>query len=117
MQFPIIIYWAINILLFAFMYGSKPITPAIIWMTVMMLIWIFEVFKYYNFLQKNYPEEYSQLVNKKTTLKKHLKFYVATDDNDLKANQKRFKQILISIPIWFVLAPTVSIIGAIIRLK
>lgn len=108
----IIIYWAINLLLFVFMYGADPFVPAIIWMTFMMFIWIYEVCRYYNFLQKNYPEEYSKLVKRKTTLKKHLKFHMGTDDNNLKINQKRFKQILISVPIWFVLAPAASILGA-----
>lgn len=35
MQFPIVIYWAVNMLLFAFMYGTNPFIPVIVWMIFM----------------------------------------------------------------------------------
>ena len=113
MQFPIVIYWAVNMLLFAFMYGTNPFIPVIVWMIFMMFIWIYEGYGYNNYIQEKYPEEYAAVTGRKKTLKDHFKLSESTCDQELKIKQKRFKQFIISVPIWFVLAPAVSILGAI----
>lgn len=109
----IAIYWAINLMLFAFMYGADPFVPAIIWMVFLFCLWIYEGYGYNNYIQDKYPEEYAAVTGRKKTLKDHLKFSESTEDQELKIRQKRFKQFIISVYIWFVLGPTVLILGAI----
>lgn len=109
----IVIYWAINLLLFVFMYGTNPFIPFIIWIVIMMCIWIYEGYGYNNYIQEKYPEEYAAVTGRKKTLKAHFKLSKSTKDQELKINQQRIKQVIVSIIIWFILAPVVLILGAI----
>ena len=109
----IAIYWAINLLLFVFMYGTTSLIPFIIWIVFMVCVWAYEGFRYSNYIQKTYPDEYSAIISRKKSLKAHFKLPKSTKDQELKINQQRIKQVIVSIIIWFILAPVVLILGAI----
>ena len=78
-----------------------------------MCIWIYEGYGYNNYIQEKYPEEYAAVTGRKKTLKAHFKLSKSTKDQELKINQQRIKQVIVSIIIWFFLAPVVIALGAI----
>ena len=64
-------------------------------------------------MRKTYPDEYSAIISRKKSLKAHFKLSKRTKDQELKNNQQRIKQVIVSIFIWFVLVPIVIALGAI----
>lgn len=113
MELPIVIYWAINMLLFAFIYGTYPIIPFFIWTVFFMCVWVYEGSRYSNYIQKKYPDEHSAVIRRNKSLRNHFKLSASTEDQELRINQRRIKQVIVSLLIWFVLVPIVLVLGVI----
>ncbi len=117
MDEQVITYWAIEVVLLGILYASCSVIVFGICAVFALIVLGYESYRYSRYFSEKHPDKYSEMVRCMPSLRDYLKVAQDSEDEMLRKNGRRLKQVVISFCIWLPLALIAMVLGAINRVS